>query len=537
MRKTRKVLSSVVTAAIVAIAAIPAIPAVPVLAAPSPLVTYSFEGDTGMSASGISGATAPSVANDSERGNVLKFATGSTSQIKGKVQDASMGEYDMKIDPGTPSSLKFDNPFKGKSLNGISVAMWVKCPSEDAAVNGSGLVGFVSGNKTLPHPDKETGDPNKQDLSDGTGPFAYGITTAYADAVKAQELPMVYFAGLHHNSYNCNDTKKVFKETNVWKYMVVSMTNSSATIYIDGVDIEADDTMPNAKNKRWNHGEINGGSTGNTTQPLFTEMISWADTQGYVGYTGFSPTYDGVCIDDLSFFSTALSAAEVSALYSSAKSGTVQGSGSTGSTSAEAKKQAEEAKQAAKAEAEAAAAAQEAAAQEENKNLTNAIISSVDVSGMPSTATKSVTGIFRGESAYTDLQSKINSVTLRSGYRMANVVGMDINFGGLQPEALATITMNVPEGFDTSKMELVRVNDDGTVSILKYTIENGKIVTKTNHFSTFAIVELEQGVYSGKTSSNLPKTGVVSTGIVVVFGALLATGGAVILKKRKSQEA
>lgn len=528
MKKTRKVLSAVAVAAMVAVTAVPV---TPVQAAVSPVKAFTFDDLSGLSSSGISGATAPTIVEDGERGKVLKFANGSASKYIGKVQDPSMADYDMKIVPGTPSSLKFANPYKGKSLSGITIALWVKVPSEEAAVNGAGLVGFVSGTKTMQHPDKRTGDPDKQSLADGHGPYVFGITTAYYDDIADKTNPMVYFAGLHHNSYNFGDLDKTFNQTNTWKYMVVSMTNSDATVYIDGKQVEGNID----KNKRWNHGEERGNSEGNKGEPVLTDMLAWDDTQAYLGYTGFSPTYE-VSIDDLQLFDKPVSASEANALYADAKAGKApitgtDGAGGGSGTDAAA------AAAAARAKAEAEAAAAEAAAQEANKNLTNAVLNSVEVTGMPSSAVKNVTGIFRGESAYTELQNKLNSVTLRSGYRVANFVALDINFNGVQPEALATVKMNVPDGFDTSKMEVVRVNDDGTVSILKYTIEDGKIVTKTNHFSKFAIVQLEEGVYKGGSSSNLPKTGVVSTGIVVAFGAAAVAGGAVLLKKKREVEA
>lgn len=528
MKKTRKVLSAVAVAAMVAVTAIPV---TPVQAAVSAVKTYNFEDSSGLSSSGISGSTAPTIVDDSERGKVLKFANGNASKMIQKTQDSTMGEYDIRIDKGTPSSFKIDNPYKGKSLTGITIALWVKVPSKEAAVNGAGLVGFVSGDRTLQHPDKETGDPDKQNMEPGTGPFVFGITAAYYDELEDKTLPMVYFAGLHHNSYNFGDTSQSFANgVGTWKYMVVSMSNSEAMVYIDGQAIEHEEY----KNKRWNNGEAKKGSTGNTGQPTLTEMLAWSDTEAYLGYTGFSPTTDQVCIDDLAFYDKAVSASEANALYADAKAGkTPVSSGGSNTTNADAKAAAEQAA----AQAAAEAAAQEAAAQEANKNLTNAVLDSVEVTGMPSSATKNVTGIFRGESGYTELQSKINGVTLRDGYRLSNFVAMDINFNGVQPEALATISMNVPDGFDTSKMEVVRVNDDGTVSILKYTIEDGKIVAKTNHFSKFAIVQLEEGVYKGGSSSNLPKTGVVSTGFVVALGAVSVVGGAVLLRKKKEVEA
>lgn len=531
MKMTKKVFSAIAMAAMLATTAVPV---TRVEAAVSPIAAYDFENGTGMSASGIAGSTAPSVVQDAERGNVLKFASGTSSKLVQKADDSSLGDYDMKINPGTPSSLKFTNPFSGKSLSGATVSMWVKVPDDTAASVASGLIGFVSGTHTIEHPDKLSGDEKKQHLDAAHGPFMLGVTCAYIDPMANSENPIAYFAGLHHNTYNLNDEEGVFKGVGgKWQYVTITMTNANIKIYVDGSYIAMDD-IPN---KRFNDGD--GTSDLNKGQPKIMEFLGWSDTAAYVGYTGFSPTSADVCIDDLTLYDKELSAADVSALYQTAKTGSTvpSGGGNGGGSNNNDDAAAKAAREKAAADAAAAAAAAEAAAVEANKNLTNAVVASINVKGMPSSATKSVVGVFRGEAGYTALQASINGVTLKSGYRMADFVAFDLGFGGTQPEAIAKVVSDVPSGFDTNNMAVVRINDDGSVSILDYAIEDGKIVAKTNHFSKFAIVKLEAGVYTGSSSSNLPKTGVASTGTVVAVGAACVLGGAILLKKKKEQEA
>lgn len=522
-----------------------AIPAVKVEAAVSPIAGYDFEDGTGMKASGISGSTAPKVVKDSERGNVLKLAEGSSSKVIAKADDQSMGDYDMRIEKGTPSSLKFNNPFKGKSLKGITISFWVKVPNDDAALNASGLIGFVSGDKTIEHPDKlyvdpATGkvDPDKQHLPAGTGPFFFGLTCATVDMMAAEENPMVYFAGLHHNSYNLNDWDGAFIDVGgEWKYMTVTMNNSEGFVYLDGEKLE----LEFYKNKRWNDGEKNNGSPGNVGQPKFLEFISWSDTEAYVGYTGFSPTSE-VYLDDITFYDKELSSADVKTLYEAAKKGsTVENvSNDSGSSSSSDSSDEDDAK--AKAEAEARRKAAEEAARkaaeaekkavEANKTATKELISSMVIKGVPSDADKSIAGIFRGEDEYDDLLTTLQNVELKENFYMKNVLAMDVDFGDVKLDGVAEITATIPSSYDAENLVVARVNDDDTVSILKHEVDGDKAIAKTSSFGQFAFVELTDD----KDSSQLPKTGVVAAGVVVAIGAVSVLGGTVVLKRRKEEE-
>lgn len=534
MKMTKKVFSAIAMAAMVATTVIPA---VPVEAAATAIAGYNFDNGTGMSSSGIAGSTAPTVVQDAERGSVLKLAEGTSSKLVQKADDPSMGEYDMRIDKGTPSSLKFSNPFAGKSLSGATISFWVKTPDDTAAKNAAGLIGFISGDRTIAHPDKiyvdpSTGqvDPDKQQLEDAHGPFMFGITCAYVDPMGMTEDPLVYFAGLHHNSYNFNDPNGIFLGVGgKWQYVTVAMDNSSATVYVDGVAVEGEEY----KNKRWNDGEVNGGTAGNVGQPKLMEFFSWSDTEAYIGFTGFSPTAE-VYIDDLTFYDKMLTPGDVSALYETAKTApgaTVPVGNTSGGTSSNSSDK----KQKDREEAERLAREQEEKAKAANKALTESVLSSLSVTGMPSGAVQSVTGIYRGDADYTSVQSALNGVILKDNYRLSDFVAMDINFGGTQPDTVAKISVGIPSGYDANNLVVTRINDDGTVSILKHTIEDGKIVAKTNHFSKFAIVNLEPGT-PGSASSNLPKTGVVAGTVVAGLGTVSVLGGAVLLKRRKDEE-
>jgi LPXTG-motif cell wall-anchored protein len=106
---------------------------------------------------------------------------------------------------------------------------------------------------------------------------------------------------------------------------------------------------------------------------------------------------------------------------------------------------------------------------------------------------------------------------------------MDIPLTGreLADGETATIEMNVPDGFDTNMLWVLRINDDGTATKCDITsVADGKLQFVTDKLCKFAIVQM---TYS---SSKLPKTGVVDTGYFLILGGLLLAGGVVLLRKK-----
>ena len=60
----------------------------------------------------------------------------------------------------------------------------------------------------------------------------------------------------------------------------------------------------------------------------------------------------------------------------------------------------------------------------------------------------------------------------------------------VQPNGNVTITTDIPEGFDSLKIEVYRLSDDGKSKIkVESKAENGKVTFVTNHFSTYIIAQ------------------------------------------------
>lgn len=550
MKMSKKIVALAAVAAMV-VTAVPVSQSVSEVkaAAFEALAKYDFESGTGMS-SGVGGA-APSVTSDGERGNVLQFADGTGSKVVTNAQDASLERHSYKVDVGSPSSLKFTNPFKGRNLSGATIAMWVKVPTEKAAgitsdgevdetlAVASGLVGFVdSQERELMHPDAKDGGHSDQIYS---GRTFFGINAQ----------PGVYFNQIHHNSLTYMDEDATLAETtNVWKYLAVSITNDGVTCYVDGQKVKggtslygkrfkASDEYKNPGNDGmpWlldfltdNMSYRFGGEKGThdfvdaTSKKTVTYGKIESNVSGYVGFTGFSGTQSGVCIDDLVFFDKAYGDGEMSALFAAAKTpdgisvkqggpGPNTDGTSSGSSSA----------------ISAAAAAAIAAS-------TRLVSAPEGVTiGTPVSILKSDPALAE---TFNTLKGMLDNAVPGlvaanpewNGLRMSsNIYMMDVPLTGRQlaEGETATIEMNVPDKFNASMLWVLRMNDDGTVTKCDITaVADGKLQFVTDKIGKFAVVEMTFG-------KGLPKTGVVSTGIFVLVGASAVAGGTCMLKRKK----
>ena len=507
---------------------------------------YDFENGTGMNSSGIS-CTAPTVTTDSERGNVLKFADGTGSKTITHDTDTTIDENSWYIDEGSPSSLKFTNPFKGKSLSGVTISYWVKLPNEKAGgvTDGevdetggvaNGIVGFVDTEmRNLQHPDCQYG--GHSDLWWGGRTF-FGITAQ----------PYAYFAQIHHNSIVANDVDATTSyELNKWQYVSVAITNDTIKMYIDGKPLTQTEVH---KSKRfWGSEEYEnpgnegmpflldfladnmsytfGGKAGTSTFIDKNSKLSVtygkieSNVQCYVGFTGYSPTYEGVCIDDLAFFTKAFGDSDMAALYETAKAGgiTVDSSSSGGSSSSSANSS--------------AVSADAAAALTASTKL---------ISAPEGVAIGTPIAILKGDanlgSTYdavkgyldTGVASIVAATPEWAGLSMSkNIYIQEIPVTGRQlaEGEKAVLEMNVPAGFDTNMLWVLRVDPDGSVSKCNITsIADGKLQFETDSIAKFAIVQMTYG-------NTLPKTGVVDTTFFLLAGIAIISLGVVVLKKKR----
>lgn len=92
-----------------------------------------------------------------------------------------------------------------------------------------------------------------------------------------------------------------------------------------------------------------------------------------------------------------------------------------------------------------------------------------------------------------------------------NIDLLDNNDVKKQPNGMMEITTDIPDGYNTAKIAVYRLSDDGTSYVkLNSRVVGNKVIFETNHFSTYMIVEEVQGAITpgeNPTTDENPTTG------------------------------
>ena len=119
-------------------------------------------------------------------------------------------------------------------------------------------------------------------------------------------------------------------------------------------------------------------------------------------------------------------------------------------------------------------------------------------------------------------------------------IHFELNGAEVQPNGIVTVYYPIPEGYDADKVVLYRINEDGTKTLVKGTVENGFYKVMTKSFSTYALVEQGSTITDAENTANIPQTGDISNIAVFALLALAAAGMmgvTLVTRKRKSNEA
>ena len=120
-------------------------------------------------------------------------------------------------------------------------------------------------------------------------------------------------------------------------------------------------------------------------------------------------------------------------------------------------------------------------------------------------------------------------------------IHFELDGAEIQPNGIVTVYYPIPEGYDADKVVLYRINEDGTKTLVKGTVENGFYKVMTKSFSTYALVEQGSTITDAENSANvgsdIPQTG-DSTNVLPFALLALASGGMIgvlfISRKRKT---
>lgn len=113
----------------------------------------------------------------------------------------------------------------------------------------------------------------------------------------------------------------------------------------------------------------------------------------------------------------------------------------------------------------------------------------------------------------------------------------------IQPNGKIKISIPIPEGFDTSKLMVYRIEENGTKTEYTVTVNGNYATFETDHFSTYALAEVKQEDPTVNTNTDnkntnkekdiTPKTGVTTPILVIAFVTMIAGIGIVAVKKNQ----
>ena len=146
---------------------------------------------------------------------------------------------------------------------------------------------------------------------------------------------------------------------------------------------------------------------------------------------------------------------------------------------------------------------------------------------------------------YSKAETALNDIGKK--FKLFNIYFTDADGNTVQPNGKVTISLPIPEGYDASKVVLYRINDDGTKTLVKGSVENGYYKADTKHFSTYAFVEKGSTITDADNTAQIEanksaesiKTGDCANTILwaaVLMLAVAGMAGTFAVRRRKVKE-
>ena len=123
-------------------------------------------------------------------------------------------------------------------------------------------------------------------------------------------------------------------------------------------------------------------------------------------------------------------------------------------------------------------------------------------------------------------------------FKLYNIHLVDAQGNEVQPNGTVTVSYQIPEGYDANNLAVYRMNEDGSKTLIKGTVENGTYSVIQKSFSQYALVEKGSTITDAQNTANNPKTGDVTMIGVFSFIALASAGAiavTLIARKRKAE--
>lgn len=151
---------------------------------------------------------------------------------------------------------------------------------------------------------------------------------------------------------------------------------------------------------------------------------------------------------------------------------------------------------------------------------------------IPSNTIMEVTPILEGEN-YNNIKTVLSDVSKFVAYDIT----LKSNGVEIQPNGNVKISIPIPEGYNTSKLVVYRIEEDGTkveYKVNMVTIDSKQYAQfETDHFSNYVLTETQETtVTNQREKDNTPKTGTIDIINYVLVVIAIAVLGIVLIEKK-----
>lgn len=171
-----------------------------------------------------------------------------------------------------------------------------------------------------------------------------------------------------------------------------------------------------------------------------------------------------------------------------------------------------------------------------------------DTTAVPEGARLVVQPVAETDAAYADAKELLKDKAGK--FVLYDITLVDAEGNAIQPEGPVVVGIPVPEGYDTAKLAVHRINDDKTTAEYGVTEDKGMAYIQTEHFSKYALAEKGSMTEAGgqaaggtetPSTAGTPKTGDTADMapyilLAVAAGTVSVAGTVVVVRKRRHCE-